>query len=149
MICQISGKWSYIIHLVGISSHLWSRYSFQFIIIWSVYLFDVLKLETTKRNLLENNKQNWNLKSLIWLAIVWCTLIRYLLNMHFNSCLHANIEEIIITYKNLYVIKNFARSVCTYYLLIFLCLQWWIFKLIAVFHYLLQYFREYFAYFRY
>ena len=43
-------------------------------------------------------------------GIVWCTLIRYLLNMHFNSCLHANIEEIIITHKNLYVIKNFARS---------------------------------------
>ena len=51
----------YHIHLDGISSQLWNRYSIQFIVIWSRLSLRCLKLETTKRNLLENNRQNWNL----------------------------------------------------------------------------------------
>ena len=63
-----------------------------------------------KKKFIRKQQTELKFKPLNWLAIFCCTLIKYLLNMHFYSFLHANIEEIILMYKNLYSFINFARS---------------------------------------
>ena len=65
-----------------------------------------------KKKFIRKQQTELKFKPLNWLAIFCCTLIKYLLNMHFYSLLHASIEEIILMHKNLYLFKNFARSAC-------------------------------------
>ena len=107
LLLWISRKWIYIIHLDGTSSHLWSKYLFKFILICSRLSLRCFEIGNYKKKFIRKQQTELKFKPLIWLAIFWwCTLIKYLLNMHFYSFLHANIEEMILMHKNLYLFKT-------------------------------------------